>query len=67
MAQGDKALKRATEYAKSRHVFGQPIGKNQAIQHPLAQTWCALEAAKMLALHASKRQVSSFLLLWHIL
>jgi acyl-CoA dehydrogenase len=31
------ALKRATQYAKERVVFNRPIGKNQAIQHPLAQ------------------------------
>ena len=33
---GRAALARATQYAKDRVVFGRPIGKNQAIQHPLA-------------------------------
>jgi acyl-CoA dehydrogenase len=36
---GRRALKRATDYANDRVVFGRPIGQNQAIQHPLAQSW----------------------------
>ena len=32
-------------YAKERVVFGRPIGANQGIQHPLAASWSALEAA----------------------
>jgi len=34
---GKAALAKATQYAKERIVFGRPIGKNQAIQHPLAE------------------------------
>ncbi|KAH8110402.1 acyl-CoA dehydrogenase NM domain-like protein [Phellopilus nigrolimitatus] len=49
------ALRRAAAYAKTRRVFGRAIGQNQAIQHPLAQSWCELEAAKMLTLHAARR------------
>ncbi|KAI5118409.1 hypothetical protein M0805_002861 [Coniferiporia weirii] len=52
---GYAALRRAAAYARTRHVFGRAIGQNQAIQHPLAQSWCALEAAKMLMLHAARR------------
>ncbi|EJD08374.1 acyl-CoA dehydrogenase NM domain-like protein [Fomitiporia mediterranea MF3/22] len=52
---GYAALRRATEYARVRRVFNRTIGQNQAIQHPLAQSWCALEAAKMLTLHAARR------------
>ena len=44
---GRAALKRAAEYAKERIVFNRPIGKNQAIQHPLAQRWIELEAADL--------------------
>ena len=36
---GRCALKRAAGYAKERVVFNRPIGKNQGIQHPLAQNW----------------------------
>ena len=42
---GNAALRRATNYAKERIVFNRPIGKNQAIQHPLAVNWMQLEAA----------------------
>ena len=50
---GRCALKRATAYAKERVVFDRPIGKNQAIQHPLAQNWMELEAANMMAFKAA--------------
>ncbi len=42
---GYAALRRAAIYAGERQVFGRPIGKNQAIQHPLADSWMKLEAA----------------------
>ena len=45
IAIGQDALRRATAYARERQVFGRPIGQNQAIQHPLAERWMALEAA----------------------
>jgi len=50
---GRCALQRATQYAKERVVFGRPIGKNQAIQHPLAQNWMELEAANLMAFKAA--------------
>jgi acyl-CoA dehydrogenase len=34
-------------------VFGRPIGKNQAIQHPLAECWMELEAAELVAMKAA--------------
>jgi len=45
---GRAALARAAGYANAREVFGRPIGKNQAIQHPLAESWMALEAAHLM-------------------
>lgn len=51
---GRAALKRATQYAKDREVFGRPIGMNQAIQHPLAQNWAELEAANLMAFRAAQ-------------
>ncbi|MHA1529881.1 MAG: acyl-CoA dehydrogenase family protein [Alphaproteobacteria bacterium] len=42
---GRQALGRASKYASERVVFQRPIGQNQAIQHPLAQSWAELEAA----------------------
>jgi acyl-CoA dehydrogenase len=50
---GRAALARATAYAKERIVFGRPIGKNQAIQHPLARHWMELEAANLMVFKAA--------------
>ena len=51
---GQDALQRATRYARERVVFGRPIGKNQAIQHPLAECWLNLEAAMLMASRAAE-------------
>ncbi len=45
---GRCAVGRAAAYAKQRIVFDRPIGQNQAIQHPLAANWMALEAANLM-------------------
>ena len=45
---GKNALSRAVKYASDRIVFDIPIGKNQSIQHPLAENWIELEAAELL-------------------
>jgi len=50
---GQNALARATQYAKDRVVFDRPIGQNQSIQHPLAQSWIELEAAFLMAMKAA--------------
>lgn len=50
---GMNALGRAAQYAREREVFGRPIGKNQAIQHPLAENWMELEAAYLMAMKAA--------------
>jgi acyl-CoA dehydrogenase len=47
------ALRRAAAYAKERVVFGRPIGQNQSIQHPLAENWCAIEAAWLITMKAA--------------
>ena len=51
---GQNALQRATKYARERVVFGRPIGKNQGIQHPLAECWIQLEAALLMAERAAE-------------
>lgn len=51
---GRVALQKATTYAKDRVVFGRPIGMNQGIQHPLAQSWAQLEAANLMAFRAAQ-------------
>jgi acyl-CoA dehydrogenase len=50
---GRCAVARAAKYAKERIVFDRPIGKNQAIQHPLAVNWANLEAANLVAFKAA--------------
>ena len=50
---GRAALRKATAYANERIVFDRPIGKNQAIQHPLARAWMYLEAANLMVLRAA--------------
>lgn len=51
---GRYAIQRAAKYAGERIVFGRPIGQNQAIQHPLAESWAELEAADLLMLKAAQ-------------
>lgn len=50
---GRAALRRASNYAKERRVFGRSIGQNQAIQHPLARNWAELEAAELMVFKAA--------------
>ncbi|HXC53796.1 MAG TPA: acyl-CoA dehydrogenase family protein [Rhizomicrobium sp.] len=50
---GRDALARAAKYARERVVFGRPIGQNQGVQHPLAESWMALESAWWLTLRAA--------------
>ena len=50
---GRAALARATKYANERVVFDRPIGKNQGIQHPLAECWMELEAANLMVFKAA--------------
>jgi acyl-CoA dehydrogenase len=51
---GEDALRRATQYANDRVVFGRPIGKNQSIQHPLAECWINLQSALLMAARAAE-------------
>jgi len=46
-------VKKATAYANDRVVFGAPIGKNQAVQFPIARAWAELEAADMVCRRAA--------------
>ena len=51
---GYAALRHASRYAKDRVVFGRPIGQNQAIQHPLAESWMKLESARLMVYLAAR-------------
>jgi alkylation response protein AidB-like acyl-CoA dehydrogenase len=50
---GRKALEMATRYANERFVFDRPIGKNQAVAHPLGDSWIRLLAAELVAMQAA--------------
>ena len=50
---GQAALAKASQYAKDRVVFDRTIGKNQGIQHPLAENWMELEAAQLMVFKAA--------------
>lgn len=52
---GEAALRAAVRYAKEREVFGRAIGANQAISHPLADSYARLRAAwQMVEVAAAK-------------
>jgi len=43
---------KATDYAKSREVFGKPIGQNQGVQFPIARVYAQMRAAELMV-HAA--------------
>ncbi|MDT7659411.1 MAG: acyl-CoA dehydrogenase [Pseudonocardiales bacterium] len=52
---GRAAVRRAVAYAKERVVFGRPIGQNQGISFPLAESHARLRAAELAIREASWR------------
>ena len=48
-------LDRAVAYANSRELFGNPIGKNQGVQFPLAAAYMQLRAADLVRFDAAAR------------
>ena len=53
LGDGRWLLDKAVEYARTREVFGGPIGRNQGVQFPLARCYAELEAADMMARRAA--------------
>ena len=45
-------IDRASRYARERHVFGRPIGKNQGIQFPIATSYAHMRAAELMVKEA---------------
>ena len=41
-------IRKATDYAKDRQVFGRPIGQNQGIQFPIAKAYAQMRAAELM-------------------
>ncbi|WP_101295893.1 acyl-CoA dehydrogenase family protein [Halegenticoccus soli] len=50
---GELAIEKGVAYATDREVFDRPIGKNQAIQHPLAAAFARVQAAKQFTFNAA--------------
>jgi len=50
---GRAALAIAVDYAKVRQVFGRPIGQNQGVQFPLAESYARLEAVWLMILRGA--------------
>ena len=48
------AIDDAVEYATDRVVFDRPIGKNQAIQHPLADAYARMTGARTITYQAAQ-------------
>ncbi|MEA2481440.1 MAG: hypothetical protein QOJ07_3362 [Thermoleophilaceae bacterium] len=48
-----RALDLASQYARERNVWGQPIGAHQGISHPLAQAKIELELARLMMAKAA--------------
>lgn len=48
------AIDRATNYAKEREVFDRQIGRNQAIQHPLADAYARMTSARNITYQAAQ-------------
>ena len=47
-------IRKATDYAKDRSVFGRPIGKNQGVQFPIARCYAQMCAAELMVHHAAQ-------------
>jgi acyl-CoA dehydrogenase len=45
-------VERATRYANERRVFDRPIGRNQGVQFPIAETFIEVEAASLMRFKA---------------
>ena len=50
---GRAALRRASNYARERVVFGRPIGMNQGVSFPLGEAQMRLDAAELMVRKAS--------------
>jgi acyl-CoA dehydrogenase len=48
-------IDKVAAYAKERIVFGRPIGQNQGVQFPIAESYIELEAANLMRFDACRR------------
>ncbi len=50
---GYHVLERVVDYVRERVVFDDPLGRYQAVQHPLARARAQLDAARLMTYHAA--------------
>jgi acyl-CoA dehydrogenase len=48
-------IDKVTDYARERVVFGRPIGQNQGVQFPIAESFIEVEAANLMRYEACRR------------
>ncbi len=48
-------IDKVTAYTKERMVFGRPIGQNQGVQFPIAESFIEVEAANLMRFEACRR------------
>ena len=48
-------IEKASAYARDRIVFGRPIGQNQGVQFPIADSFIEIEAANLMRFDAARR------------
>jgi acyl-CoA dehydrogenase len=48
-------IEKATAYAKSRELFGRPIGQNQGVQFPIAKAYAQMRAAELMVDEAARK------------
>jgi alkylation response protein AidB-like acyl-CoA dehydrogenase len=48
-------IEKATAYAKSRELFGRPIGQNQGVQFPIARAYAQMRAAELMVHEATRK------------
>ncbi|WP_068072519.1 acyl-CoA dehydrogenase family protein [Novosphingobium lentum] len=47
-------IRKATDYAGQREVFGRAIGQNQGVQFPIARCYAQMRAAELMVHHAAR-------------
>lgn len=47
-------IDRVTKYVSERNVFGRPIGQNQGVQFPIAESFIEVEAANLMRFEAAR-------------
>ncbi len=48
-------IRKASDYARERVVFGRPIGQNQGVQFPIARAYAQMRAAELMVHEAARR------------